>query len=297
MNHVLVTGGAGFLGSHLCRALLARGDRVTAVDNLGTGRLANIADLTTHPRFALRTTDTTALGCFADLDRITHLVHLAYPGSPESAARYSAAALRSATTGTLAALDLATAHRARVILGSGPDPEENPLEHIARRVAHIHAAGHRLIESGARASFGTDIAVARLFDVYGPGLWPGDGRISATICAAAYRDQSLYFSSDRTLYPVYVSDAVDRLLRLLDDSGNDLIEIGGPAVSLTHFAHTAVSITGRGWLDIHPAADGLGGHPHSKVPDAGSNARLIRGLSDTLGWMRSVLPGSATVPD
>ncbi|MEV0045185.1 NAD-dependent epimerase/dehydratase family protein [Nocardia rhamnosiphila] len=183
MNHVIVTGGAGFLGSHLCRCLLARGDRVTAVDNFSTGRAATIADLTGHPRFTLRTTDTTAFGAFTGLDAVTHIAHLAHPGSPV-AARDSAAVLRAACTGTLAALDLAAAHDARIVLASGPEPVNS-----SRTAAFgPHRTGHHLIETAAHHDRRADTGIVRLFEVYGPGLSPGDGRDTATICAAALRD-------------------------------------------------------------------------------------------------------------
>ncbi|MEU4314489.1 NAD-dependent epimerase/dehydratase family protein [Nocardia sp. NPDC024068] len=294
MNHVLVTGGAGFLGSHLCRALLDRGDRVTTVDNFGTGRYANIAGFTGHPRFTLRTADTTTLGCFADLDRITHLVHLAYPGSPTTAARHATAALRAASTGTLAALDLAASHNARIVLASGPEPATAP-EHLHRTATpDVHAAGHRLLESAARNYRGADIAIARLPDVYGPHLWPGDGRITSAICAAALRDQSLYFASDRLLHPLYVTDAVAALIRMLDTENPAILEITAAAVPLTRFARTAVTSAGRGWLEIHPAATCLDiPEPVTlTAPRAGQPVTpLPSGIRSTLDWMRSILSG------
>jgi nucleoside-diphosphate-sugar epimerase len=159
VNHVVVTGGAGFIGSHLCRALLARGDRVTAIDDLSTGRAATIADLYAHPWFTLRSADVTALGAFADLDSATHVVHLAGVGGSDIRRR-PVETIRAASTGTLAALDLAVARSARIVIdlaGRGwpetpPDPENRtgcagPITPLAAtgQCAFRTAGSHRSI--------------------------------------------------------------------------------------------------------------------------------------------------------
>ncbi|GGL27985.1 NAD-dependent epimerase/dehydratase family protein [Nocardia jinanensis] len=249
MNHIVVTGGAGFLGSHLCRRLLGRGDRVTAIDNFSTGRAAAVADLADDPRFTLRSTDATAFGAFAGLDQVTHIAHLAHPGSPVAAARNSAAVLRAACTGTLAALDLAAAHNARIVLASGPDPGTGSVAGHRATEFDVQRAGHYLIETAAYHDRRADIGIIRLFEVYGPGLLPGDGRATAAVCPAALRAQTLYLTDNPTQSFVYITDTVDALVKMLDADTLGPIDIAGPALPLSEFAGTAITLAGTGWLE------------------------------------------------
>lgn len=297
MNHVIVTGGAGFLGAHLCRRLLARGDRVTAVDNFSTGRAANIADLADNPRFTLRPTDTTAFGAFTGLDGVTHIAHLAHPGSPVAAALGSATVLRAACTGTLAALDLAAAHDARIVLASGPGAGTEPVHGRRTAAFETHRTGHHLIETAAHHDQRADTGIVRLFEVYGPGLPPGDGRATATICAAALRDQTLYLADDPTRSYVYITDAIDALIRMLDADVRGPIDIGGPASELSEFARSAIALAGTGWLECTSSAartdtavpnlthtrDSLGWQPTTDLPT---------GLYNTIDWLRTIIAGT-----
>lgn len=296
MNHVVVTGGAGFLGSHLCRRLLARGDRVTAVDNFSTGRATNIADLAGHPRFTLRPTDTTAFGAFTGLDEVTHIAHLAHPGSPVAAARDSATVLRAACTGTLAALDLAAAHDARIVLASGPDPGPEPVHRRRTTAFEAHRTGHHLIETAAHHDRRADTGIVRLFEVYGPGLPPGDGRATATICAAALRDQTLYLTDNPTRSYVYIADAVDALVRVLDADARGPIDIAGPVLETSEFARTTIALAGTGWLETASSAPQAG----TAVPNLTHTRRTLgwrhttdlpTGLRQTLDWMRAIVAG------
>lgn len=293
MNHVIVTGGAGFVGAHLCRHLLARGDRVTAVDNFSTGRATAVADLLDHPRFVLRTADITAVGVFTGLDTVTHIAHLAHPGSPAT----GHPALRAACTGTLAVLDLAAAHEARIVLASGPDPRAGSSNDRRATQFDIQRAGHHLIESAAHHHRHTDTGIARLFEVYGPGLSPGDGRASARICAAALRDQTLYVTDNPARSFVYIADAVDALVRMLDTDTPGPIDIAGPALEVSEFARAAIALAGSGWLestaavattgtavaDLTRTRTGLGWQPTTDLPT---------GLHHTLAWMRTLITKS-----
>ncbi|MGW0005346.1 NAD-dependent epimerase/dehydratase family protein [Nocardia grenadensis] len=300
MNHVIVTGGAGFLGSHLCRRLLRRGDRVTAIDNFSTGHAANIADITGHPRFALRPTDTAAFSAFTGLDEATHIVHLAYPGSPGSGARDSAAVLRAACTGTLAALDLAAAHDARIVLASGPDPESEPVRRRRAAAFEAHRTGHHLIETAARHDRRTDSGIVRLFEVYGPGLPPGDGRATATICAAALRAQTLYLPDNSIRSFVYITDAVDALVSMLETDIRGPIDIAGPMLEVREFARTVIMLAGTGWLECTSSV----AEPGTAVPNLGRTrdsigwrptTDLATGIHHTLDWMRTFV-GEARLP-
>jgi len=295
MNHVLVTGGAGFLGSHLCRALLARGDRVTVVDNFSTGRAANIARLIGHPRCALRPTDTTVPRAFADLDRVTHIVHLARPGRPGAAARQPFAALGSAFTGTCAALELAVEQGARIVLASGTDSHLRTPTAYTYRVAatRVHAAGNHLIEAASRRYPGANVGIVRPFEVYGPHMWPGDGRVTAMICAAALRDQTVYLTDQHRHSFVYVADIVSALLAMLDTDIRGPVDLAGPAIELAEFARTACELAGNGWAETVPVRADESGDVDTVPPrnqlDWEPTTTLRTGLGHTLDWMRSIV--------
>ena len=295
MNHIVVTGGAGFLGSHLCRARLARGDRVTAIDNLSTGRIATVADLTEHPRFSLRIADTADIGTFADLGTVTHIAHLACPGSPVAAARVTTATLRSAVTGTLAALDVAAAHQARLVLATGCGPHYIESGGIRERAAPcVQKAAHLLMETATRNFPDTSIAIVRPFDVYGPQLRPGDGRITAHLCAAALRDQTIHLTDPGFRSFVYIADATECLSAILDSDISGPIDLGGPSASIADFGRTACELAGTGWVEFAPVDPAtiirppdltrtraeLGWYPTTALPV---------GIHHTLDWMRSAL--------
>ncbi len=295
-NHIVVTGGAGFLGSHLCRALLARGDRVTAIDNLSTGRRAAVENLTAHPHFTLRAADVTAPGTFADLAAITHIAHLACPGSPKATARRPTDTLRAASAGTLAALDLAASCGARVVVASGSDSSGDPRNTGEAGDFHVHALSTLLAEVIACHYGGADVGIVRPFEVYGPHQWPGDGRVAATICAAALRDQTLQVIEGDVRSFVYIADTVDALVAMLDSTTTGPVDIGGPAaVTTAEFAHTAIALVRSGWVEIVPADLSA---PTAHSPDLDRTRALLGwrpstpldiGLRHTLGWMRTSL--------
>ncbi|MGY4099551.1 NAD-dependent epimerase/dehydratase family protein [Nocardia sp. R16R-3T] len=296
-NHVVVTGGAGFLGSHLCRALLARGDRVTAIDNLSTGCRAAVENLTAHPHFTLRVADVTTPGAFADLATITHIAHLACPGSPKATVRRPTDTLRAASTGTLAALDLAASRGARIVVASGPDSNGDPRNAGLAGDCHVQALCILLAEVIARHYGGADVGIVRPFEVYGPHHWPGDGRIAATICAAALRDQTLQVIDGDLRSFVYITDTVDALVAMLDSTTTGPVDIGGSAaVTTAEFAYTAIARAGSGWVEIAPA-DLIAPTAHSPNLDRTHallgwrpSTSLDHGLRHTLDWMRTVLP-------
>ncbi|MEV2220432.1 NAD-dependent epimerase/dehydratase family protein [Nocardia vinacea] len=295
-NHIVVTGGAGFLGSHLCRALLERGDRVTAIDNLSTGRRAAVENLTAHPHFTLRTVDVTTPGAFADLATITHIAHLACPGSPKATVRRPTDTLRAASTGTLAALDLAASRGARIVVASGPGSNGDPRNSGQTGDFHVHGLCTLVAEVIARHYGGADVGSVRPFEVYGPHQWPGDGRIAATICCAALRDQTLQVIDGDVRSFVYITDAVAALVAMLDSTTTGPVDIGGPAaVTTAEFAHTAIALAGSGWVEIAPA-DLI--EPTAHSPDLDRTHALLgwrpstslgNGLRHTLDWMLSIL--------
>ncbi|MCP2317369.1 dTDP-glucose 4,6-dehydratase [Nocardia amikacinitolerans] len=302
MNHVVVTGGAGFLGSHLCRALLERGDRVTAIDNLSTGRRAAVERLTAHPRFALRIADTAAAGSFTDLVGVTHIAHLARTGSPAATAGRPIETLRAASTGTLAALDEAARHGARIVVAVGlPDTPQAPHRswpHIANGSQaagfDAHDASEYVAEAAARHYRGANVGIVRLFEAYGPHLWPGD-RVTATICAAALRDQTIQISEGDARSFVYVADAIEAIIAMLDSATFLPVDVGGPRpIDTTEFARTAVALAGSGWIEVVPAAAKYAtAHPNlartRTLLGWQPTTPLHDGLHHTLDWLRTIL--------
>ncbi|WP_171050008.1 NAD-dependent epimerase/dehydratase family protein [Nocardia cyriacigeorgica] len=320
MNHVVVIGGASFLGSQLCRALLERGDRVTAIDAIGPDRAA-IRDAGAHPRFAFRRANVTAPGTFAELGPITHIADVVPRGSAGSA---PAEMIRAARAGTMAALDLAVAHEARIVIVSGVPgsgrtggrPAVGAIEFERPSDAAVHIA-----EMTARHYPGAHVGIARPFEVYGAHQRPGTG-VAATICAAALRDQTLYLVDEQRSF-VYVTDAVAALICLLDGEIHGPVDIGGPTVTLSEFARTAIALTGRGWVECAPSTRTGGASRRddpcnvapcgarasdSRTPDLARTFQLLgwrpttslhEGVHHTLDWMRAALrmdPAGERVP-
>ncbi|MGW0047684.1 NAD-dependent epimerase/dehydratase family protein [Nocardia cyriacigeorgica] len=308
MNHVVVIGGASFLGSHLCRALLERGDRVTAIDAIRPDRAAVLRDFGVHPRFAFRRANVTVPGTSAELGPITHIAHVIDRGG---AGNTPTEMIKAARTGTLAALDLAVAHQARIIIVSGA-PDSGRASGLpafgANEFGRLSNSAVHIAELTARHYPSARVGIARPFEVYGAHLWPGAG-VAATICAAALRDQTLYLVDDERSF-LYVTDAVAALISLIDGEIRGPIDIGGPAVALSEFARTAIALTGRGWVECTPltrtggASRRYGAAPCGaqasvpRTPDLARTFRLLgwrpttslhEGVHHTLDWMRSAL--------
>lgn len=252
---------------------------------MSTGRMASVEKLMAQPQFTLRIADVTEPGVFADLVDVTHIAHFA--GSGGSAARRPIEMLRAASTGTLAALDLAARCDARIVIVTGvPEALTAPaaasyvlgrhgLENSCLAVAFdATAAGHIVAEAAACYCESANVGIVRPFEVYGPHLWPGDGRVTSTICAAAVRDQTLELADGDRRSFVYVTDAVEAVIAMLDSAAFGPVDIGGPyPLTTAAFARTAVDIAGSGWVEVAPA----GGANVTRHPDLTRTQSL-------LGW-------------
>jgi UDP-glucuronate decarboxylase len=230
MARIIVTGGAGFIGSHLCERLLVEGHVVTAIDDLSTGAVDNLADVLEHPCFTLRVGDV-AGGELPIADRI---YHLACPASPVHYQRDMVRTLRTATLGTACVLDAAERHGARVLIASTSEVYGEPLVHPQPEtywgnvntygVRSCYDEGKRCAEAYAfsyRAQRGVDARVVRVFNTYGPRMCREDGRVVSTFVYQALLGEPITVFGDgtQTRSFCYVSDLVDGLVRAMEVPG------------------------------------------------------------------------------
>lgn len=240
MPTCLVTGGAGFLGSHLCDELLRRGHRVICVDNLETGSLANIEHIRS-PEFDFRQLDIVE-PYYVD-EPIDFVYHLASPASPIDYLRLPLHTLKVGSYGTHHTLGLAKKHRARFLIASTSEVYGDPQVHPQPESYWGHAnpfgprasydEGKRCAEAMClawRTEHGLDVRVARLFNSYGPRLRAGDGRVVSNfiVQALAGRPLTVYGDGSQTRSFCYVGDTVEGLLKLMDSDATEPVNLGNP---------------------------------------------------------------------
>jgi dTDP-glucose 4,6-dehydratase len=236
----LVTGGAGFLGSHLCDALLASGNRVICVDNLETGSLVNIAHIR-DPLFRALNVDIIE-PYFVD-EPVDAVYHLASPASPIDYLRLPLHTLKVGSYGTHHTLGLAKTHRARFLLASTSEVYGDPMEHPQRESywGHVNPIGPRGVYDEAKRyaealtmayhrQQGVDTAIVRIFNTYGPRMRPHDGRAIPTFCrqALAGLPITVFGDGSQTRSFCFVSDLVGGLIALMDCGYHEPVNIGNP---------------------------------------------------------------------
>ncbi|WP_197320353.1 UDP-glucuronic acid decarboxylase family protein [Saccharomonospora sp. NB11] len=313
-EHVVVLGGAGFLGSHVCERLLADGHRVTCVDSLLTGSLDNVAALLEQPGFRFVEHDVTRpLAEWPDLPAPDSILHLASPASPPDYLRLPLQTLRAGAIGTENALDLATRHGARFLLTSTSEVYGDPLEHPQSESywGNVNPIGPRSVYDEAKRyaealtlayhrEHGTDVAVARVFNTYGPRMRVDDGRMIPTFVSQALTNAPLTVAGDggQTRSVCYVDDTVSGLLALWRSDLVGPVNIGNPTEltvlalaerirAATHstseitFVPGAVDDPRRRCPDITLARTALGWEPRTD---------LTEGLRRTLEWFTRVVP-------
>ncbi len=226
MARVLVTGGAGFIGSHLCDRLVADGHDVVGLDDLSTGDRRHLAGVLGHPRFALRIHD--VIEPFTE--EVDAIYHLACPASPVHYQRDPVRTLRTCVEGTLRALMCAHAVGARLVLASTSEVYGDPSEHPQREsyLGNVNPIGPRACytegKRGAEAlaasyarQHGVDVRIARIFNTYGPRMPRGDGRVVANFVEQARAGQALTVHGDggQTRSFCYVDDLIDGVVALM----------------------------------------------------------------------------------
>ena len=289
----IVTGGAGFLGSHLCDLMLLKGHNVICVDNLITGSAQNIEHIESD-RFTYLEHDVTKPLYFGD--KIDYIFHLASPASPIDYFALPIQTLKVGALGTYNLLGLAKEHGARFLLAStsevygdplvNPQPETywgnvNPIgprgvyDEAKRYAEAITMAYHRY--------HGTDTRIARIFNTYGPRMRAGDGRVVPNFINHALRgeDLTVYGDGSQTRSFCYVSDLVDGLFRLMMSDFSDPVNIGNPGeMTVLEFARKVVEVIGsdsRIVFEDLPVDD-----PKVRRPDI-SRAREVLGWEPVAG--------------
>ena len=253
----LVTGGAGFLGSHLCEALLEKGHRVVCLDNLETGSLANIEHLR-GDQFAFLPQDLTE---HVDLlEALDFVYHLASPASPIDYLRLPLQTLKVGSHGTHNALGLAKVHRARFLLASTSEVYGDPQVHPQPETywGHVNPIGPRGVYDEAKRyaealtmayhrQQGVDTAIVRIFNTYGARMRPHDGRAIPTFIRQALEQKPLTVFGDgsQTRSFCYVDDLIRGLILLAESGEHMPVNIGNPAeMSLLELAEAVIAVTG-----------------------------------------------------
>ncbi|HSK22839.1 MAG TPA: UDP-glucuronic acid decarboxylase family protein [Egicoccus sp.] len=308
-RHVVVTGGAGFLGSHLSAALLERGARVTAIDNLVTGSLDNLAHLFGRDGFTFVHYDVT--NYLHVPGRVDAILHFASPASPVDYLQLPIQTLKVGSLGTHNALGLAKEKAARFLLASTSEVYGDPQVHPQPETywGHVNPIGPRGVYDEAKRfaeamtyayhrTHGVDVRVARIFNCQGPRMRIDDGRAVPTFIAQALRGEpiTLHGGGAQTRSIVYVDDLIDGILRLLVSDYCDPVNIGNPhEVSIRELAELVCDIIAPGsepqLLDTERPVD----DPEVRRPDITVARRelgwepkvdLRDGLERTIAWCR-----------
>ena len=312
LQRILVTGGAGFIGSHLCRRLLDEGCQVIAIDNLLTGRIENVEPLLGHPKFEFQHYDVTNfLFVAGPLDAI---LHFASPASPADFERLPIQILKVGSLGTHKALGLAKAKGARFLLASTSEVYGDPLVHPQPEGywGNVNPVGPRGVYDEAKRFaeamtmayhrfHGLDTRIVRIFNTYGPRMRPHDGRVVSNFIVQALKNEPLtvYGDGRQTRSFCYVDDLVEGIIRLFERGGHDPTNIGNPTeFTVRQLAAEVLRLTGaRGPIVERPLPVD---DPKVRQPDI-TRARsmlgwepvvaLEEGLRRTIDYFRSLGPG------
>jgi dTDP-glucose 4,6-dehydratase len=299
MKHVLVTGGSGFIGSHLCEALLARGYAVTALDNLVTGRKQNLEIALRDPNFQFvetdvcRAIDEKSLP-FIKAHGLAGVLHFACPASPVDFDRIPFEILAVDSIGTMNTVSLAAMHGARYLLASTSEVYGDPLVHPQSEDywGNVNPIGPRAcydetkrfaeayVSTAIRGGEGKRLngGIVRIFNTYGQRMRPDDGRVVPELCMQAIAGKPLTIHGDgrQTRSFCFVSDLVEGILRLFESSITEPVNIGNPQErTILEFAETVRKLAGASSpVQTGPARPD---DPRRRCPDI-SRARKL------LGW-------------
>ena len=289
---IVVTGAAGFLGSHLCDALLAEGHTVTGVDNLLTGNRKNLAHLEREPKFSFLQQDICSP---FDPGPVDYIFDFASPASPVDYMEHGIETLQVGSLGVFNLLELAKKQRATFFLASTSECYGDPLEHPQKETywGHVNPIGPRSVydESKRFAEAATtayrryhnvDIRIVRIFNTYGPRLQMNDGRVISNFMKQALRgdDLTVYGDGSQTRSFCYVSDEIDGILKLAWSNEQEPTNIGNPAeFTIRECAREVLAVTGsKSGIKFEPLPQD---DPKQRRPDI-TKARTL------LGWEPSI---------
>ncbi len=255
-KRILVTGGAGFIGSHLCRALLARGNEVICLDNFYTGRKANIADLLSNPEFEIARHDI-VMPLYYEVDEI---YNLACPASPVHYQYNPVKTVKTNVIGSANVLGLAKRLHARVLQASTSEVYGDPQVHPQTEsywgnvnpigVRSCYDEGKRCAETlffDYHRQNKVDIRVVRIFNTYGPNMLENDGRVVSNFVVQALRgeDITIYGDGSQTRSFCFVSDLVEGLIRMMEQDYIGPVNLGNPhEMTIAEIAELIVRLTG-----------------------------------------------------
>jgi UDP-glucuronate decarboxylase len=309
-KRILVSGGAGFLGSHLCTRLVEEGNDVLSVDNYFTGRKENVAHLLSNPRFEAMRHDVT-FPLFVEVDEI---YNLACPASPIHYQFDPVQTTKTSVVGAINMLGLAKRVKAKILQASTSevygDPEVHPQTEDYR--GNVNPLGPRACyDEGKRAAetlffdyhrqHGVQIKVARIFNTYGPRMHPEDGRVVSNFIMQALTGQpiTLYGTGSQTRAFCFVDDLVDGFIRLMN-TGDDFtgpVNLGNPhEISVRELAERIVKLTGsKSEIIFAPLPQD---DPTQRCPDIGLARRILdweprvpleKGLLDTISYFEGIV--------
>jgi dTDP-glucose 4,6-dehydratase len=312
MGRIVVTGGAGFLGSHLCESLLDRGDQVVCLDNLSTGAIANIEHLFARPGFRFVQCDVTEFVWVPGA--VDGVLHFASPASPKDYLDMPIQTLKVGSLGTHNTLGLAKAKGARFFLASTSevygDPEVHPQ--VESYWGHVNPVGPRGVYDEAKRFaeamtmayhryHGLDVRIVRIFNTYGERMRPLDGRVVSNFIIQALQGKpiTIYGDGTQTRSFCYVRDEVRGLLALFDSDRIGPVNIGNPnEFTVRQLAELVIEVNGSASEIIHeplPVDD-----PTQRKPDITQarthlgwepEVQLREGIERTSAYFRKVLEG------
>jgi dTDP-glucose 4,6-dehydratase len=309
----VVTGAAGFIGSHLCEELLSRGHSVVGVDNLITGDMSNIAHLRDQDFQFIRHDVTQYIDVDGPVDAV---LHWASPASPIDYLELPIQTLKVGALGTHNALGLAKAKAARFVLASTSEVYGDPLEHPQRETywGNVNPIGPRGVYDEAKRfaeaitlayhrTHGVDTKIVRIFNTYGPRMRLHDGRAVPAFMSQALRNEDVTVFGDgtQTRSFCYVTDLVDGILRLMDAETHEPVNIGNPQeLTIEQIARTIIALVGSTSRIVYrplPQDD-----PRQRQPDITRARTLLgweprvgleEGLARTVGYFKAKLAAEA----
>jgi UDP-glucuronate decarboxylase len=302
---ILVTGGAGFIGSHLIQHLMDQGHQVVCLDNFWTGSLDNISAFLHKPGFQMWRGDVAEVP-YAEVDEI---YNLACPASPKGYQSNPVATGRTSVLGALNMLELAMSRDIKILQASTSEVYGDPLQHPQREDywGNVNPVGPRsCYDEGKRFAetaftdyhrqYGTKIRIARIFNTYGPGMQPDDGRVVPSFILKALRGEDLVIYGDgrHTRSFCYVEDTAVGLIALMNSEVTSPVNIGNPQeMSILDLATEVIRLTNSKSKIVH--ADQALDDPHRRQPVIvkartllgwGPSVDLQQGLQDTISYFK-----------